>query len=139
MEKLMILLKWSEELDTFVDEMNDEHKYLIDTMIDLETLFNKDPSSQEFKNMFYKLLDETMKHFKSEEMFMDEMNYSDISTHKTIHKKLLRTFKEHELVLLSEGRVNKSFFEFLNFWLKSHMSGVDTMYGRDYIKKSRAA
>ncbi len=135
----MSLMEWSDELDIKVDDMNGEHKNLLRIMNLMFDMYSNNPKDPGFKDLFFALRDATIEHFEHEEKFMEEMNFSGISTHKIIHKKLLETFGEHLTKFEQVGQVDNSFFDFLKFWLRSHIVGIDTKYGQEYQDSKQTA
>lgn len=76
------------------------------------------------------LVNYTVKHFAHEEVFMESIRYDGIKSHKSIHKSVLEKvggfasdFKAGDSSMLPE-----EFFDFLKFWLVSHIRGVDKKY-----------
>ncbi|WP_127717170.1 bacteriohemerythrin [Halobacteriovorax sp. HLS] len=135
----MSLMEWSEELDIKVDDMNNEHKNLLNIMNLMFDMYKENPNNPEFRGLFLSLKDATVEHFTNEEEFMEKMNFSGIATHKIIHKKLLETFGEHLAKYEENGSVDHTFFDFLKFWLRSHIVGIDTKYGQEYQDSQKTA
>ena len=134
----MSLMKWSAQLDIGVTEMNHQHQDLLNLMNDLHDAFEAKKNFEEQKNCFLKLKVATVEHFKEEEMFQEEMQWSKLATHKIIHKRLLEEFTKHESVFIQTKELTDDFFRFLKFWLSSHIQGIDMEYGQHYKQKKGA-
>jgi hemerythrin len=110
--------------------MDDEHKAIIASMNKLHEL--KDASAQ--KSALSRALNElqsvTVKHFSDEEAFMGKIGFPDLSKHKLIHKSLLDQIVGHKATFESTGQLTEEFFDFLKFWLKSHICGIDMRYSQ---------
>ncbi len=118
---------WNDEYLIGVDAMDNQHKILVTKINNLVDSLNADNFSLS-KNHYDDLVVYVVKHFSEEEVFMDSIGYLGLSTHKIIHKKLLTTVGEFN-DSITDGSVNKKeFFNFLKFWLKSHIMGIDVKY-----------
>ncbi|OUR99991.1 hypothetical protein A9Q84_02870 [Halobacteriovorax marinus] len=125
-------MDWNEDLEVEVDFMNDEHKVILSLMNNLYVIFKRDPQCVEFSETFFTLRSYTEKHFKDEERFMQEMNYSGFESHRVIHQKILEMFSKHVEYYNEEGEVEEGFFDFLTYWLHSHMNSCDSDYSKEY-------
>jgi hemerythrin len=128
-------MDWNEDLDVGVESMNDEHKIILSLMNNLFEIYSRDPRCEEFEKVFLELNEYTHKHFSDEESLMHEMGYSGLYTHKILHEKILEMFSKHIEYYNIEGRVQGSFFDFLKFWLQSHMSSIDSDFVNEFEKK----
>lgn len=126
----MAYLEWNETLDVKVKAMNDEHKELIRLMNELHDKNEAKASKDVLTNALGKLKRYTIKHFDDEEKFLESVNFPELKTHKNIHKMLLDKLAKYEEQFLASGVMGKDFFEFLSFWLKSHIKGIDTKYSK---------
>lgn len=128
-------MDWNEDLDVGIESMNDEHKIILGLMNTLYDIYQRDPMCAEFEKVFLELKDYTHKHFADEEALMTEMDYSGLYTHKIIHGKILEMFSKHVDYYNIEGKVQESFFDFLKYWLQSHMSSIDAEFAREFEEK----
>ena len=126
----MSLMNWNDKLDIGVDQMNDQHKIILQYMNTLYDDFQADKSFSTLKYTLDYLKDYTVKHFKEEEDYMESIQYEGIKSHKLIHEKLLKTFSEHYENIIATQSLNDDFFHFLKFWLSSHIQGIDVKYGK---------
>lgn len=122
-------MKWSEALDIGVEEMNHEHKGLLDYMNQLYDLHNNKASGEEQKRVLDQFKDATVKHFKDEENYMQKIGWEGLASHQYIHKSLLENFSKHYEKFNTEGKLTDDFFHFLKFWLSAHIQGIDMKYG----------
>ena len=67
-------------------------------------------------------------HFAEEEAFMESFGYPDLKKHKMIHKTLVDRLGGHRADVEKAGRAGEEFFDFLKFWLASHICGIDAKY-----------
>lgn len=126
----MSLLQWSDRLDVHDQKMNQEHQELIRLMNAVYDANAAGNGKTHIASALDSLVRCVVEHFASEEAHMESIGFSGLRSHKYIHKNLLdrvgkyvQDFKESQSDVLPED-----FFEFLKFWLVSHIQGVDTKY-----------
>ena len=124
----MSLMEWSDELDIKVNDMNDQHKGLLDIMNQLFDQFNQGANFLILNALLTQLAQKTIEHFREEEIFMESIGYTGLDSHKQIHQKLLETLDEHIEAFNQSRELNRQFFDFLRLWLRSHIMGIDTKY-----------
>lgn len=128
------LFSWNRTYDIGVDSMNHQHQQLIDIMNNLyEQNQQEKPKVLLLKTLVH-LQESTIKHFKEEESFMSSIHYSELERHQLVHKNLLYNLEDQikKFENSNSEKIPEEFFEFLTFWLKSHIKGIDTRYGRFY-------
>lgn len=132
----MGLMNWSAELDVGVDEMNHQHQNLLDLMNVLHDKWKKKEMQSQLADALNKLKFATLDHFKEEEEFQEQIKWEKRDTHKIIHQRLIESFLKHEEDFKKTGELTEDFFNFLQFWLSSHIQGIDKEYGNFANKKS---
>lgn len=126
----MPIMEWSEQLDIGVEKMNDDHKDILKYMNLLFDRSKEGAGKVELVGILQRLVDVTVKHFKEEEVFMQSIQYDQLSLHQIIHKKLLNQLAEHQKKFeAGDGSIPAGFFDFLKMWLSAHIQGIDTRYG----------
>lgn len=133
----MAFMDWTASLDLGVPAMDAEHKGLVDAMNKIYELGDKGADKATIDAAIQKLAGLTTRHFADEEKHMAAVGYPDLATHAVIHKNMLEKFT----VLYNDfkagaGKVDKAFYDFLKFWLKSHIMGIDRKYA-DHGKPAR--
>lgn len=125
----MAYLEWTTDLDVGVANMNDEHQKLIELMNRFAELADAGASRAQATAALDALGKYTMEHFRDEEAMMARMRFPELDKHKLIHQALLRQFGEHADNFGRTGQ-HQELLMFLKVWLKSHIKGVDTKYGK---------
>jgi methyl-accepting chemotaxis protein len=128
---------WDDKFLLGVNDMDDEHKILINKINKLVKSLNKD-KQKEIEANFIDLRDYTVLHFKDEEEFMQSIQYPDFEAHQKIHENMLAKFGSFEEEVFAGTLNKKKFVAFLKNWLVSHILGVDMQYA-DYSRGPRAA
>jgi len=121
---------WTNDLDTGVEAMNDEHRILIEKMNHLESLEGTGASSAALRSALEDLVAYTREHFADEEAYMERIGYARIGPHKKAHARVLDKLGEYAAQFESSpDALPFGLVEFLNYWLRSHISVIDKRYG----------
>lgn len=133
----MAVLEWGPALALDVPEMDRDHQNLIHLMQALEKATKGTHAAQ--AQAFRTLMIAAVKHFSDEEAYMKRIGYAELESHQQIHKQLVGTLEGHfNRFAASQGNVPQPVFDFLNFWLKAHIQGIDRRYSA-YAHKIKAA
>ena len=125
----MPYLEWTPELDVGVGAMNTEHQKLIELMNHFADLAKKGVPRPEAAKALEALGQYTVEHFQHEEQVMEAMGFPELAKHQRIHRSLLEQFAEHAARFNRTGE-HEELLMFLKVWLKSHIKGIDTKYGK---------
>lgn len=126
----MSIIELTSDLLTGVEEMDKEHKVLVDMLNSIAELL-KDGKRQEAEKVFVNWLSWFVEeHLNHEEKFMESIGYPELENHKRLHK----VFREEVQKLLPYVKSGsyKSFSEALAYcwgWLYSHIAKADKKYG----------
>lgn len=125
----MPLFNWKEEYSVNIEELDQHHKRLIDIMnrlydhcMQVDTIGCVGPELAELTSY-------TDYHFKAEELYMQQIQYFDISEH--MEKHAMFTFKINELQQIqheNEQDLTKALIIFLGKWLLHHVLEEDRKY-----------
>lgn len=76
-------------------------------------------------------MDYVVEHFDNEEAYMESIGWQGLKNHQGIHKDLLAKAGGHVEAFKNSGTdvLPEEFFQFLKFWLVSHIQGIDMKYG----------
>lgn len=125
----MTFMNWEQRFELGVSAMDLEHKGLIAAMNEVHELNERDAGKAAIDAAIARLAELTKKHFADEEKHMASIGFPDLRTHALIHENLLERFGElYEAFRKGTGKVDRAFFEFLSFWLRSHIMGLDRKY-----------
>lgn len=125
----MAFMDWTASLDLGVPAMDAEHKGLVAAMNRIYELGEQGANKATLDQAIQKLAELTTKHFADEEKHMASVGYPDLKTHAVIHKNMLEKFTAlYNDFKAGAGKVDRAFYDFLKFWLKSHIMGIDRKY-----------
>lgn len=135
----MPIMKWNDGLDIGVDAMNREHQGILDLMNTIYDRAKEGETGDAINALVAKLGDVCVKHFDHEEDFMREVGFPGFDSHKRLHTKLLDRYTQLAADIKAAGGVaGDDFFNFLRFWLGSHIRGIDAKYA-DHANGKKAA
>lgn len=130
------LVQWSDELSVGIEEIDNQHKILVDLLNDLHRAIVEHHGSEAAHRILAELLEYTRIHFAVEESLMRIMGYPDYEEHKHHHELLLN---EVRLLgrKLAEGKksVNFELLHFLKMWLTKHIMEEDMQYTPFFLSK----
>ena len=106
---------WDSKFDLKISEMNEEHKKLISLM---DEVYQENELCKSKESVLIALSDlgkYIIFHFKNEEIYMKEIHYPKLATHKLIHIEILKTYKEHinKFKFSTKNKISNEFFNFL--------------------------
>ncbi len=129
----MTLIEWSEMFKTGVEEMDSQHKVLINMINHVHNLLEAG-KREEAKEYFRKeIVAYVEEHFSCEEKFLESINYPELETHKKAHENF-RKIMMQALRKVEEGDEHEfqTCIALAWSWLYSHILKVDSKYGKYY-------
>ncbi len=127
--------KWSNSLVTGIDEVDKQHKQLIEAVNDLLEAVKKGEAKDKVDNTIEFLKEYVVNHFQTEEKVMRDHNYPDYENHKMIHDKFVNDFKD-----LIKNKDELSFTFKLQVkvgeWLINHIHNIDKKMAK-YIRENK--
>lgn len=130
----MELFQWNLDLETGLNEVDEQHHKLVDITNSLGNLLSNDNVQQkDLEEVFAELVAYTKYHFDEEEKVMKKFAVDE--RHVKSHKEVHRTFVQDVLDLKQEFYLKKittpkSLFDFLTNWLVYHILGSDMSLSR---------
>lgn len=121
-------LKWSRELDTGVEIIDEQHKRIvqyINELYDAETAKDK----QKVGEIIDELVDYTVSHFSFEESLMEQANYPFLSPHKKVHGLFVNRVSKFVERYNAGEDVAAELITMLQKWLINHIRNEDGDYG----------
>lgn len=127
----MPLISWTSALSTGVQEIDTQHKNLIEIVNRLNDAMQGGQGKDALGTVLDELVQYTVYHFGTEEKLMSEHDYAEKDKHFAEHRQLVAdvsAFKEKfdgGNVMLSTEIMN-----FLRDWLSKHIMGTDKKLGQ---------
>lgn len=127
----MPLMDWEPRFDLGVAAMDAAHRGLVAAMNKIFELDAQGARKDAIEAAIQRLATLTTQHFAEEERYMEALDFPDLRVHKRIHVELLEKFTTlFQAFRAGTGKVDRGFFDFLTFWLRSHITGVDRQYAK---------
>ncbi len=123
-------LVWDHVLSVGIDEIDEDHRILID----LFNILNQSVTEGDAPDYLAAVLDELIKctawHFSHEERLMLKYGYEGMSEHKTEHQELIESARElQQKILQADKPVAEEDLVFLERWLTAHILTADMRLG----------
>ncbi len=133
MEKL---IDWSDELSVGIEEIDNQHKILVDPVNQMHEAIIQHKASSVVNEILDRLIDYTRIHFAVEESLMRILHYPDYEKHKEQHDELTREVFELKKKV-DEGKVAIGFelMHFLKVWLTEHIMKDDKAYAPYFLEQ----
>jgi hemerythrin-like metal-binding protein len=123
------LVPWNESYAFAIDEIDEQHKRLVDLINRLHSAMRNRSSQTVLASILDELIQYTEYHFQNEEEIMASAEYADLDAHKEVHRKLVGevlAFKNR--FTAGEATVSMEMMRFLKDWLLNHIHKVDRKY-----------
>ncbi len=123
-------LVWDYILSVGIDEIDDDHRRLVDLFNILNHSVTEGDAPDYLEAVLEELISCTVWHFSHEERLMLKYGYQGIAEHKMEHQELIKSAKElQQKVLQADNLVADEDIEFLEHWLTEHILTADMKLG----------
>lgn len=123
-------LKWGKILSVGVEEIDEDHRKLVDIFNVLNHAVAEDESPDYLRAILEELINCTVWHFSHEERLMLKHRYPDAAAHTQEHRELIDSARDLQRKVLQEGRaVSEEHVIFLERWLTEHILTADQKLG----------
>ncbi|MEF2230847.1 MAG: bacteriohemerythrin [Pseudodesulfovibrio sp.] len=122
----MPLMNWDEIMSVGVEELDAQHRKLIDLINDAYEALQKHDEHR-MSELIDKMRDYAKVHFATEEQYLARCGFPHIEAHKVQHFQFNRTvaqFREQQFVTTNLSKI----FVFLSRWLATHILESDKEY-----------
>lgn len=130
-------IEWSDELSVGIQEIDEQHKYLVQLVNELNVhLLSHGSAKETVHEALDKLIRYTETHFVVEESLMRILGYPDYDSHRQHHEDLIQMVLDFRQQLSVEGRVSRTeLMEFLHKWLTYHILKEDKQYSDHFLSR----
>jgi hemerythrin len=125
----MSILAWSHSFSVNVEEIDNQHKKLVD-LINMLYDANKEGKAEDILlDILEELTSYAAEHFQTEEKYFDQFNYPNIIEHKKEHNAFIaQVFKFKNDIMAGRISISMNIMRFLVDWLTNHIKGSDKAY-----------
>ena len=119
-------LIWDNTLSVEVEEIDDDHRKLVELFNMLNHSVSEKDAPDYIEAVLEELISCTAWHFSHEERLMLKYGYEGIAEHRKEHQQLIESAR----ALQQQGKsISSEDIEFLEHWLTGHILGVDMELG----------
>lgn len=130
------LVQWSDELSVGIEEIDNQHRILVDLLNELHRAIVEHRGSEAAHRILAELLEYTRIHFAVEESLMRILGYPDYEEHKHHHELLINEVQELSQKLeAGKKSVNFELLHFLKMWLTKHIMEEDRQYTSHFLAR----
>ena len=123
-------LMWSSTLSVEVDEIDDDHRKLVDLFNLLNHAVQDEDDPAYVDAVLEELICCTVWHFSHEERLMVKYGYDAYEPHKAAHEELIASARELQARYRTNGeQLSPEDIEYLEHWLVGHVLGADMPLG----------
>ena len=128
-------LTWSSILSVGVDEIDEDHRRLLDLFNILNHSVTTGDAPDYLAAVLEELINCTVWHFSHEERLMLKYGYPGVAEHKVEHRELVDSVRQLQQKILQTGKlVEDKDLEFLERWLTEHILATDMKLGSYLIQ-----
>ncbi len=128
-KKQMDKLTWSDSYSVNNKVIDDEHRTLLSIISRMEKLVEDGGDSLTMSTLLTEMSDYAIKHFRSEEQYMQSISYPKVDEHRELHSTYSIQVLKFTLNHLSENPNRPAeVLEFLKDWWTAHIVDVDSDY-----------
>lgn len=130
----MLVFKWNPDYSVGVTEIDNQHKKLIDMIINLNKALADGKGKEVLGKLIKDLIDYTKTHFTLEEKLLEKAKYPMFDSHKKEHIAFVKKIEQFQIDF-EKGKtlLTVEIMNFLKDWLKNHIVGTDKKY-ESYLK-----
>jgi len=123
-------LVWDKILSVGVDEIDDDHRRLLDLFNILNHSVAEGSPTEYLAAVLEELINCTAWHFSHEERLMLKHGYAALAEHRAEHRELIQAVRElQQKILQAGGRVGEADLVYLERWLTQHILTDDARMG----------
>jgi len=126
----MPLLSWSDKFAIGLPLIDEQHRRLFDLTNNLYDCVQTDSSKGAVSDAIAALIDYTQYHFKAEEDYMFNVEYTRFEQHKLAHDNLTQQALDFKAKFQKEEGDTGEFIKFLFDWLTKHIMDQDKKIGK---------
>lgn len=122
-------LEWIPEYSVGVEELDAQHKRLVEIINHLMDVISDVPKEEDVKQIIGDIVRYKAEHFATEEKYFHEFNYEDTAAHEAKHREF--NTQVETIQRQYEGDTMGFAFaivDFLGDWLIGHLMGMDKKY-----------
>ncbi len=130
----MPMVKWDDAYSVDIQELDEQHKCLIEIMNELYLALAQKSSLDLIEDVLDKLVEYTKIHFAVEETLMRIFHYEGYEEHKQIHDHIVDQVLAYQAKFRTgDTSVGMDLLLFLKEWLFDHINKIDRAYSETLL------
>lgn len=122
-------IEWKESFSVGIDEIDEQNRWLIDYINELDRIVKKGGSRGEIRDIINKLCNYTGEHFRIEEGHIKNLDHDEYETHRREHSLFIRQLSRFREDFVKGNRhLTEDMLNFLLDWFKDHINEKDQDY-----------
>lgn len=123
-------IAWDKSLSVYVDEVDEDHRRLVDLFNILNHSVREGESTDYIEAVLTELINCTVWHFSHEERLMLKHAYAGLAEHRKEHQELIDSVKKVQQTFRQGGRqISDEQLAYLEQWLTEHILVADMQMG----------
>ena len=123
------LIKWTTELNTGIQEIDNQHQQLVSLINQLSAHIKQGQRAQGGQQVLPELIQYTVKHFQYEESLFARYGYPEAKEHAHTHQLMVNKVSDFsERIQRGEENAVSALLGFLKSWLAQHIQKADKKY-----------
>jgi hemerythrin len=125
----MALLEWKESYSVRIEELDRQHKGLLELINELSAMNTKTPDNQKLFATLNALVEYAQTHFETEERYLTKYNYPKLVQHQREHVVFTaEVFTLAQKFERNDPNLHNTIVDFTKNWYISHILGTDREY-----------
>lgn len=125
----MPLLEWKDEYSVDIEEIDLQHKKIIELINILYEAMNEHKTKDVLEEIIMELTKYTVSHFAVEEQYFEKFGYVNAGSHKLAHKGFVDKVSNFKVDFNSgKSMLSMEILSFLKAWLIEHIVKIDREY-----------
>ena len=122
-------IEWNNKYSVGISIIDEQHKKLFSFLNKTIEAKEHSDNKEELKEVLEEMTEYSLEHFKTEEAYMREFNYSEYQDHSEEHRDFTtEIIAYHDKVIKGDFQIANEIIEYLKWWLVNHIQVTDKKY-----------
>ncbi len=129
------MIEWDDKHSVGISIIDDEHKEFIAIINKVVVIKEHNDNPEEVREILYEMIKYALKHFATEETYMEKFNFPEFQLHRNEHLDFTdKAFTNLNKVIMGDYQMANEILEYLKQWLVNHIQKTDRKYIECLIK-----
>lgn len=123
------LIEWSDSFDNAINELDEQHRRIVDLANQLYIGLRTDKPKKEIKEGLKMFVDFTAWHFSNEERYFEDFGFEQMSEHVAAHREFIAHLDDfRKKYQLGKVKFYDDVMRYIKTWIEDHLSHADQLY-----------